>query len=217
MKSSVVLSARDRNFDLATEFGKTVIVIPVQWFFEPVNVEVLQLDRRLIGALETPPDPWLPVAARLGLVSVDHDGHFASHRFPYSFDRPHVLGNRFVVQSQLDSPPAIVAQRSSQFSALFRCGKADHAGVRNHPVFPAAPEPVEREVRRFAHDVPQRDIDTRYALVVQIGNVVTERSGVLLDIEGALADEVLFHRVNKHGMHGRSNTGDPSVRMHFHK
>ena len=41
------------------------------------------------------------------------------------------LSHRLVVQTERDRLPAVVAQRASQFGALFRGREADHAGIRD--------------------------------------------------------------------------------------
>ena len=194
VQAGVVLAAGDGQLNPPPQFRQLVEGETGQGFLQPGATERLQGPGSLDSAAKIPAHTGLPAGGRLRLVGVHHDLHVVADGFPHGLDGTQVFPHRFVVQPNLQRPPAGPLQVRRLLRPLLGSGKPHQAGIRHHPDAPAAPELVQRLAAELADYVPQRDVHAGRALVGQAVGVVSEDGVVPLNVKWVLAHQLFPDR-----------------------
>ena len=191
-ESLVDLAAGDGHGGDGAEAAQPLVVVTRERLLEPLDAVLGQRLRGRQRPVERPVGPRKRRVVHIGLVGVRHDRHPVADGLAHRGDLGDVLGERLVVDAELDRAVPLVAEPPRVVGPLRRGAVLPRRGVRRHGVAGVAEHPVDRQPGDLAQDVPQRDLDEPDG-GAEVRPQEAQRPGVLLDPERILADQFARH------------------------
>src|SRR5437773_5642819 len=183
-----LFAGRDAHICGFGQLAVTVVVIGTQWLFEPEDA----VFRKSPGALQR--GFGIPYQA-----GVDEQiGSIAQTLASFTHQRD--IGTLVLshgVPAEFHSGESLVAIAAGQVAGFLGCWAEQRAGIAAHRLVEAAPQQFpDRQLQRFAFDVPQRQVDTAHGVQTHAATAAINVGAVhfvpnLFGLEWIFADHYL--------------------------